>query len=85
MAEAKDSNILDAIRELKGRDPFMPFRIVMTSGDKYDIEHGGNLVEMKTEFFYAFPRSDRFVLMRMNQIAAVERAEDKRAARRKAS
>jgi hypothetical protein len=65
-------NIIEAIRELKERVPFEPFRIVMTSGDKYQIDHGGNLVEMRTQFFYVNPRTDRFVFMRMSEIAAVE-------------
>ena len=84
MAE-KNGNILDSIRELKGRDPFSPFAIVMASGDRYVVEQAENLVEMKTEFFYAFPKSDRFVLMRMNQISSVERLEGRRATKRRAS
>ena len=64
--------VIDAIRELKEREPFEPFRIVMTSGDKYEIQDGGNLVEMRTQFFYVNPRTDRFVFMRMSEIAAVE-------------
>ena len=44
-------NIIEAIRELKERTPFQPFRIVMTSGDKYQIDDGGKLVEMRTQFF----------------------------------
>jgi hypothetical protein len=85
VAEREDSRILNSIRELKEQDPFAPFTIVMTSGDKYRIEAGQNLVEMKTEFFYAFPGGDKFVLIRMNQIAAVERGTDRRPTRRKAS
>ncbi len=29
---------LDTIRELKHREPFVPFRIVMASGDRYQID-----------------------------------------------
>lgn len=65
-------SVIDAIRELKDRAPFEPFRIVMTSGDKYLITRGGNLVEMRTQFFYVNPDTDRFVFMRMAEIAAVE-------------
>ena len=82
MAEAMNHNLLEAILELKNREPFVPFRIVLTSGDKYLIENGANLVEMRTEFFYASPRKDGFVFLRKNQIAAVERPDEKRAARR---
>jgi hypothetical protein len=77
-------NILDAILELKTREPFVPFRILLTSGDRYLIESGENLVEMKSEYFYARPGGESFVFLRKNQIAAVERPEEKRP-RRKAS
>jgi hypothetical protein len=85
MAESEQSSILVTIRELRAQDPFVPFTIVMTSGDRYRIDVAHNLVEMRTELFYAYPGSDRFVLMRMNQIAAVERGTERRPARRRAS
>lgn len=87
MAEPGRMDVVSAILDLKGRDPFVPFRIVPTSGDKYLIESGENLVEMLTEFFYATPGGERFVFIRKNQIAAVEGPESsrKRPSRRKAS
>lgn len=72
MARRKEITVVDAIRELKDREPFEPFRIVMSSGDKYRIERGSNLVEMATQFFYASPSTDHFVFLRMNQIVGVE-------------
>ncbi len=84
MAEGRE-NILGAIQELKNRAPFFPFSIVVSSGDRHRIEASGNLVQMVSEFFYAYPESDRFVLIRNNQIVAVERQEEKRPRRRKAS
>ena len=87
MAEEESrKNIVDGIRELKAQDPFAPFEIVVASGDRFRIDIADNLVEMKTEFFYAYPGSDRFALIRINQIVAVERlGTDKRPKRRKAS
>ena len=70
--ESKDHTLMQAIRELKRREPFHPFSLVLTSGDRYLIENGENLVEMKTEFFYAFPGGERFVFIRTNQIEAVD-------------
>ena len=49
MPERMNHNVVDAILDLKDRDPFMPFKIVLVSGDKYLIETGANLVEMRTE------------------------------------
>jgi hypothetical protein len=78
-------NVNTAILEAKNRDPFVPFRIVVASGDKYLIERGDNLVEMKTEFFYALPNGESWVWIRKKQIVAVEHAGPKRSSRRKAS
>jgi hypothetical protein len=85
MAESDKENIIHAISDLKEREPFVPFRIILASGDKYLIESGSNLVEMNSEFFYALPGGESFVFLRKNQIAAVERPEEKRSPRRKAS
>ena len=85
MAEPEHTNVIDAILDLKAREPFAPFTIVLTSGDRYRIESGANLVELRTEFFYASPRTQRFVFLRKNQIAALEHAEERRPSRRKAS
>jgi hypothetical protein len=57
---ASIANIVRAILDLKEREPFERFQIVLTSGDRYVIEQGSNLVEMKTEFFYAFPGGEKF-------------------------
>jgi hypothetical protein len=77
-SEPEKSSIIDAILEMKARDPFMPFRIILTSGDRFAIEQADNLVELKSEFFYALPGGESFVFLRNNQIAAVEGPEKKR-------
>ncbi len=85
MPEHEELGVLETIRDLKVRDPFGRFRIVMTSGDKYLIERGENLVEMKSQLLYVIPRSDRVVFMRINQIAVVEQMNGRRPTRRRAS
>ena len=87
MAESPGMDVISAILDLKNREPFVPFSIVLTGGDRYLIESGGNLVEMLTEFFYATPGGERFAFIRKYQIAAVEGPERsrKRPSRRKAS
>lgn len=84
---AENGNIVNAILELKDREPFQAFRIVLTSGDRYLIENGDNLVEMKNEFFYALPGGENFVFVRKAEIVAVEGRErgNTRGGRRKAS
>jgi hypothetical protein len=77
MAEPEKTNIVDAMLDLKKADPFEPFRVVMISGDKYLIESGETLVELRSEFFYASPRTKKFVLLRKAEIVAVEGDEEK--------
>ena len=85
MAEPEHTNVIDTILDLKGHEPFVPFTIVLTSGDRYRIESGANLVELRTDFFYASPRTKKFVFLRKSEIVAIEQQEAKRPVRRKAS
>jgi hypothetical protein len=71
---------LDNIRELKRGAPFVPFTIIVTSGDRYEIVDPELLVVGLTEVFYCFPRSDRVVFIRANQIVALERHQPQSAA-----
>ncbi len=79
------ADIVSTINDLKGTDPFQPFEMVLTSGTKYAIESPGNLVELRTQFFYAFPGGERWVWIRKVEIAAIEGSEGKprRTARRR--
>jgi hypothetical protein len=54
---------------------------VLTSGHTHVIESGENLVEMRTQFFYATPGGERFAFIHKGQIAAVEGSD--RPSRRK--
>lgn len=84
MAE-KDPGLLETIRELRSRDPFDPFRIVMSSGEKYSIEDPDNLVIGETRLFYCVPRSEHVIYMRMNQIVSIEQFFSKAVRRRRKS
>ncbi len=67
--------MLDLIRDMLDREPFHPFRVVLTSGDRYDVGSPHMRTIGETMIFYAYPRSDRFAYLRLNQIAAVEAIE----------
>ena len=71
MAEHHNENPLDTIRHLKRSDPFVPFRIVMASGDRYAIEDPDALAIASSQLHY-YPRSGMGVHLRLNQIVAVE-------------
>jgi hypothetical protein len=64
--------MLKTVVELLDRDPLGPFRIVLTSGDRYEVSNPHLLAIGQTEMFYCWPRSDRFSFIRLNQIAAID-------------
>ena len=75
MAGRDDLGALDTIRDLKNREPFVPFRIILSSGQGYVIEHSDLLALGKSQVIYCLPKSDRIAHLRLNQIAAIEELE----------
>jgi hypothetical protein len=69
---------IDTIRDLKKSDPFAPFRIVMTSGDRYVIEDPDALAIGSSQVFYYPPKRGAGVHLRSNQIAIVETGAGRR-------
>jgi hypothetical protein len=62
----------EEILEHLNRDPFLPFKIILTSGQGYDVINP-NLVAMGENLMHVmYPRSDRYAVLRLNQIASVE-------------
>lgn len=77
----KDESTLDTITHLKRQDPFVPFLIVMASGDRHRIKNPDALAVAASQLHY-YPRSGMGVHMRLNQIVAVE-TDGKKPARRR--
>ena len=77
---AEETNTVDTIRDLKNREPFSAFKIVMTSGDHYLIEDPDALAIGSSQLHYYLPRTDKAIHLRLNQIAAVEERSEKPAA-----
>jgi hypothetical protein len=75
----RDESTLDTIKHLKRREPFVPFQIVMCSGDRYLIENPDALAISNTQLHY-YPRTGHGVHLRMNQITAVEEMDESPAA-----
>jgi hypothetical protein len=67
--------MLDDIRELMDKQPFEPFRIVLTSGDRIQIDNPHNLAVGDARIGYFPPRSNRWIMIRSNQIAMLESAD----------
>jgi hypothetical protein len=64
--------MIEKIREMLDSDPFRAFRIIMTSGDRYEVTNPHLLALGQTEIFYCYPKSDRIAFIRINQIVCVE-------------
>ena len=66
------NTMLESLKELLNMHPFQPFQIVTASGDKYDVENPNLVALGASQINYFYPRSDRWVFIRLNQITALE-------------
>jgi hypothetical protein len=64
--------MLAAIRDMLHRRPFQAFRVVVSSGDRYDVLDRHLLAIGQTQLVYCYPRTDRIAFVRMSEIASVE-------------
>jgi hypothetical protein len=64
--------MLDDIRGLLDRDPFVPFRIILTSGQVYEVLDPHSVGLGQTQLNIYPPKSDRWSIIRLNQIASVD-------------
>jgi hypothetical protein len=62
----------EQILELLHREPFVPFRIVMTSGQGHDVLNPDLVAIGESQMNVYSPKSDRYVILRMNQIFEVQ-------------
>jgi hypothetical protein len=67
--------MLESLKELLTHSPFQPFKIVTASGDKYEVEYAHLVALGESQISYFYPKSDRWVFLRLNQIAAFESAQ----------
>jgi hypothetical protein len=73
--------IRDNIRELLDRDPFVPFRLVLSSGDHYDVVDSHSAALLKSEVFVVFPDGERWAHVPLLHIASIEAPVDGRGRR----
>jgi hypothetical protein len=67
--------MLDRIKELLKQDPFIPFRLIVTSGHAYEVISPYMLALGETRMTYYFPKSDRQADVRLGQLVSVETLE----------
>ncbi len=80
MAAEDELGVLKVVRELRLRQPFNPFKIVMGSGESYVVENSELLAIGQSQLIYCRPHSDNVVYLRLNQISEVEDLGNKRVA-----
>ena len=80
MSEESRRKFEDGIRELKHKDPFQPFNIVMSSGDKCLVQDPDMLIVGPVEIIYVVLRSGKNYRLRKSQIVAIEELEQRPAA-----
>ncbi len=64
--------MIESIIELLDREPFTPFRIVLASGEAYVITNPHLVALGQTQMNVYAPKSDRWSILRLNQIASVD-------------
>lgn len=70
---------LDTIRDLKRREPFAPFTVVMSSGDRCLIEDPEALAITSSQLHYFPPKGDRALHMGLSQVTLVEEHQERQA------
>src|SRR5438105_4399542 len=61
----------ETIREMLHRQPFQPFQLRMSNGDKFDVRHPEFAMLLKSNLIVGFPGSDRFTICALLHIADV--------------
>ena len=61
----------ESIIGMLSKDPFVPFRIVLTSGEGFEISNPNLVALGKTQLTIYQPRSDRWAMLRLNQVASL--------------
>lgn len=58
--------------ELLERDPFVSFRLVMSSGKSYDVTTPNSAMLLKNEVFVVFPDRERWAHVPFLHISSIE-------------
>jgi hypothetical protein len=62
----------ESVRELLRRAPFVPFRVVLSNGNKFEVVHPEFVVLTKNGMVITYPDSDRISICSLLQIAGIE-------------
>ncbi len=62
----------DQLHELLHNEPFVPFRIVLTSGKEYQVTNPDLVAFGESQITVYAAKTDHWSILRLNQIASVE-------------
>ncbi|HWE06354.1 MAG TPA: hypothetical protein VG274_06580 [Rhizomicrobium sp.] len=60
------------LAELLALDPFLPFVLVMNSGDRYEVRNPDLAMLAESLLYIMKPRSDRRDILRLTEISSLE-------------
>jgi len=60
------------IREFLDREPFIPFRLVMSSGKTYEVATPNSAALLKSEVFVVYPDGERWAHVPFLHISSIE-------------
>ena len=64
--------MIEDLNEFLHREPFVPFRIVLTSGTSYEVRNPDQVVVLEVRLRYYYFGIDGYAVIRLNQLAAIE-------------
>ncbi len=62
----------DEWKELLAREPFVPLRVRLSSGEKFDIHDPQSVALMKHQLFVALPDGEHWAFIRFLHVASVQ-------------
>jgi hypothetical protein len=77
MAESDDIDFYDKLRRVRLADPFHPFVIVMSSGERYEVTDPSSVAAGRTTFV-VYPPKSGFYFFPLHQISSIEVLEPKK-------
>jgi hypothetical protein len=64
--------MIEKLRGMLKHKPFVPFVIVLTNGQRYEVSAPNMVALGQSQLHYCFPRTDRLAHIALNQVAALE-------------
>lgn len=64
--------MIESILELLRSETFHPFKIVLTSGEVFEVSNPHLIAVGQAVVVVCWPKSDRVSILRLNQIASVD-------------